>query len=121
MESATVSLYDVLRRMMPETETRGAEVAFLAVARQEAISVQKRGVQKELHKLVETAFATELRHLAAREDIAVIRGEMKDLATKDDLRALLYRTIGGFITMPASIIAMLLVLLQMQHAMGIPR
>jgi len=121
MGTATVSLYDVLRRMMPETEAREAEVAFLTAARQEAKTVQRETVQKELPKLVETAFATELRHLATKADAATIRGEMKDLATKDDLRALLYWTIGGFITMLVSIIAILLVLLQVQTTAGMPQ
>jgi len=89
------------------------------------MAVRAKEVQKAVPPLVEATVATELKHLATKEGLALfsgeLRAEMKTLATKDELnsqfRSLLLWTVSGFLTILIAIIAVLLI--QMYQAINV--
>jgi len=111
MEAVAINLYDVLRRTMTEQAAKEMAEAVVLAARVEAAAVQKEAVQKSFPPLVEAAVATEIKHLATKEDIAVLQGKMELMATKAEMglmeRRIVYWVAGVIVSVLVATIAII--------------
>jgi len=86
----------------------------LSIPREKATKVEEavgQIVEKTADRHVKKAFATELRHLATREDLKDLKIEMKDDMHKMERRLIIWM-VGVLVTIFAGFIATILAILQ---------
>jgi len=95
MNTSAITLYDILRRNMPDIEAREAVSAIEELAGDRSERVV------DLH--TKRAVATELKHVPTREDLQVLRAELREDIHKRT-QAMLYWIMGGIVAVLASIV-----------------
>jgi len=116
MNTTAIKLSDTLAEALsiPMEKAREVEAGIRGAAREET----SKSVEKTANRHVKKAFATELRHLATREDLQLVRVEMQGMRTelKDDMhkmeRRLIFWMVGVLVTIFAGFIATVLAILQ---------
>jgi len=109
MNTTAIKLSDTLAEALsiPMEKARKVEAGIRGIAREETAKSAERTADRHVKK----AFATELRHLATREDLKDLKIEMKDDMHKMERRLVLWM-VGVLVTIFAGFIATILAILQ---------